>query len=124
MHLKVCIQDSSFLVLSLRGLFLKLALQHHTIFIMFDFVGSITFDVSRSMCTIYKSHMTLFLAIFALWDSRIHIYSSNGCNVVFNVKTSVNKFFGFSSILGVPSIHSYNYYVQFWESFDNLRITG
>ena len=68
--------------------------------------------------------MTSFSAIFALWDSRIHIYSSNGYNVVFNVETSVNKFFGFSSILGAPNIYSYDYYVLFWESFDNLRTKG
>ena len=37
--------------------------------------------------------MTSLLAVFALRNARIHIYSSNCSNMLFYIKTSINKAF-------------------------------
>ena len=88
--------------------------------IVFDFVGSVTLNVSRPMYMICKSCITPLLAIFALRDFRVYICFSNGCNVTFNVETSVDESFSFGSILEVSNVHPYDHHVWFWRSFDNL----
>ena len=53
--------------------------------IVFDFVGSVTLNVSRPMYMICKSCVTPLLAILALKDFRVYICFSNGCNVSWNI---------------------------------------
>jgi len=60
-----------------------------------------------------ESHVILLLAILVLKDSEIHIYFSNGCNVMSNIKISIEEFFSFDSVLGVPNVYPYNYYIWF-----------
>ena len=68
-----------------------------------------------------ENHVISLPAILTLKDFRIHIHLLNGYNVMSNVETSVNEFFSFGSILRVLNVYLYNYYVQFWKSFNNLR---
>ena len=43
------------------------------------------------MHTTYKSSMFLFLAVFALEDIRIYVYTLDSCYMASNIKASVNE---------------------------------
>jgi len=58
---------------------------------MFNLVRSVTFDLFRSLSSVYKGGMSLFLAVFVLEDTRSHVGSMNGGNVTSYIKTMVNK---------------------------------
>ena len=58
---------------------------------MFNLVRSVTFDPFRSLSSIYKGDMSLFLAVLVLEDTRIHVGFMNGGNVTSYIKTMVNK---------------------------------
>ena len=58
--------------------------------VVFWFVWTVTFDVLSFLDLAGECYMTLLPTIFALWNSRVHVGSSNGCDEVANVEASVN----------------------------------
>jgi len=48
--------------------------------------------------------MSPFLAIFTLWNSRVHVSSSNCCNIPSNVEVTVDEALSSAATLDVPNI--------------------
>ena len=90
--------------------------------IAFDFVRFIILDAYRLIYMTCENHMISLPTILVLKNSRIYIHLLNNYNVMSNVETSIDEFFSFGSILRVLNVHPYNCYVQFWKSFNNLRV--
>ena len=51
---------------------------------------TITFDVLSSLDLAGECHVTPLLTIFALWNSRVYVGSSDGCDKVADVEASVD----------------------------------
>ena len=51
---------------------------------------TITFDVLSSLDLAGECHVTPLPTIFALWNSRVHVGSSDGCDKVANIEASVD----------------------------------
>lgn len=64
--------------------------------------------------------MPLFPAVFVLRHIRVHIYPSDGGNVVSYIETSVNKTLCLAPIVNIPNVQPNNGYIQFWEYLDNM----
>ena len=88
--------------------------------LMFQFVWSVTFDALSSLNPTWKCYMPLFLAVFVLGHTRVHIYPSNGGNVVFYIETSINKALCLASTLNIPNVQLNNGHIWFWGYLDNL----
>ena len=63
--------------------------------------------------------MFLFPEILVLRNTGIHICFLNSCNVLTNIKASINKVFCFGTALKVSNINSNHSHVRFGESLDN-----
>jgi len=86
--------------------------------IMFGFMGIIAFYTLSSLNSAWECHMPLFLAVFTLGYSRIHICTSDSCYVAPYIETSVDKAFSLASTLDVLNIKLNNGHVWLWENFD------
>jgi len=60
--------------------------------------------------------------ILTLGDSRIHICSSNGNNVVAYIEAPVDEHFGIVATLYILYINPDDCYVRFQEDFDNSKL--
>ena len=92
----------------------------HEMMVMFWFVWSIAFDTLCILNSVWKHHISQFPAIFALEHIWVYIYLSNSSNVVFYIKTFVNKTLSLASTLNIPNVQPDNGHIQFWEYFDNM----
>ena len=88
---------------------------------VFNLVQSITLDTPRALEVISKGGMFPLLVVLVLWDSRIHICTSNSSNITTNIEASIDKHFGQRTTLHISNINSNNSHVQFWRDFDNMR---
>jgi len=59
------------------------------------------------------------LAILVLGNSRIHIYTSDGCNIAPNVERPVNNIFSIKPTLSIPYVYPDDSYIRFRQSFDD-----
>ena len=66
---------------------------------------AIVFDIFGFLNSIQKSGMTLFLAIFVLEDTQIHVSISDSDNIATNIKTFIDEAFCFTSTLNIPNIN-------------------
>jgi len=57
---------------------------------MFGFVWTVTFDTFGTLDSAQKCCVTPLPAVFALWDTGVHVGSPNGRNVVSNVETPID----------------------------------
>ena len=58
----------------------------------------------------YIYSMLLLPTIFILENIKVHISSSYNSNILIYIKTSINKIFGFCTILKIPNINlNYSY---------------
>ena len=90
---------------------------------MFNFVKSITLNISRPMYITCESHITSLLAVLILHNTEVYVYisSSDYNNITTYVERSINKTPCFYTILGIPNINLNHDYVGFGRSFDYLR---
>ena len=51
--------------------------------------------------------MTPLPTILAEWDPRVHVRTSDGCDMVSYIETSVNKHFRILTTLNVPDVDPY-----------------
>jgi len=65
----------------------------HYVPVMLDFVRSIAFDTFSTMHLVHECHMSSFPAVLIMWDTQIHVCSTNDGNVAFYIKIPVNKSF-------------------------------
>jgi len=75
---------------------------------IFGFVRSVTLDTLGSLNTAEHSCMSPLLAILALRDTRIHIGTPNGSDVLSNIEASVDEIFSLTSTLGIPDVKLYD----------------
>jgi len=52
--------------------------------------------------------MSLFPAIFTLWNSRVHVSSSNCYNISSNIEAMVDEALSSAATLNVPNINPNN----------------
>ena len=65
--------------------------------------------------------MSLSPTVLVLRDSKVHVGSTNSCDVVVYVKVPINKQFSITSALHILYINPNNYHVQFWRYFNDIR---
>ena len=82
--------------------------------------GYCIFDIC-SMCATHKCDMILFSAILVLENTRVHFLFPNYGNIMFYIKTPINKVFYIYAILWIPNVNLYYHHIRFWRSFDNPR---
>ena len=78
---------------------------------IFDFIKTIAFLALKTMEIISKSNIFLLSTILILKNTRVHIGTSDSCNLLTYIKASVNKIFCFYTILRIPNIDLYNSHV-------------
>ena len=71
-----------------------------------------------------KSCISLFLAVFALGNTWIHVGIMNSGNVASNIEAPINQHFGSSTTLKVSDIHLDDSYIRFWEDFNDTGLKG
>jgi len=81
---------------------------------------TVVFDTFRSMHTTHEGHVSPFLTILTLIDTRIHICFSNCCNVTSDIEAFVNMTFSLGTTLRVLYINPNHCYIRFRKSFDNM----
>ena len=59
---------------------------------MRDKMGAITLHTFGPLNVAYTSHVASFSTVLALWDTQIHISSTNHSNEAFYVEVSVDDF--------------------------------
>ena len=64
--------------------------------------------------------MTLFLAIFILWNPRVHVSISNNCDEPTDIETLVNKRLGSTTTLDILYIDPNDRHVQFRRHFNDM----
>jgi len=57
---------------------------------VFNIVWAISFDTVRSLGLIYKDSVSLLPTVLVLEDTRVHICSTNSCNVASYVEALVD----------------------------------
>ena len=87
--------------------------------VMFNLVKSVILYVPKALKSAHKYCMSLFLAVFTLEDSWVYVCSSYSCNIVSDIKTSVDKTLGFCATLGILYIYLDDSYIKFQRQFDD-----
>jgi len=88
---------------------------------VFGFVGPITLDAFGLLNSIWECGMTLFPAIFTLWNPKVHVSISNSYNEPTNIEASVNKSLGSTAALNIPYINPNDHHVWFRRHFDDIQ---
>ena len=57
---------------------------------IFELVGTITFDTLGPLNFTRERYVTLFPTIFTLWNAWVYVSFPNGHNIPSNIETSVN----------------------------------
>jgi len=89
-------------------------------FVVFNLVMSIVFDIPWSLKTAYKDSIFPFLAVFALRDFGAHISFMYSCYVITDIETPIDKVFSFCATLGILYFNLDNCYVRLTWHFDNF----
>lgn len=72
--------------------------------IVFRLVRAVAFNASCSLNPVQQGGVTLFPAILAKRNARIHVCASDGGNEVSYIETPVNKHFRILTALNVPNV--------------------
>ena len=86
---------------------------------VFRFVRSITFDTLWSLNSTRYGGMSLFPTIFTLENTRVHVSSSNGSNILSHIKALINKAFGLTPTLNIPDVNPNDQHIWLRRNFDN-----
>jgi len=90
--------------------------------VVFRFVRSISLGIPGSMCSAYYSWVSSLPAVLALRDFKVHVGATYSSNEASNVKTTVNDWPSFETVLQVLDINSYYSQVRFRWSLDNVEL--
>ena len=91
--------------------------------IIFRFMRSIALNGSLNM--VEHSCISPLLAILALRDTRIHIGTLNGSNILSNIiEASIGETFSLTSVLDVLNVKPYDWHVRFGQYFDYTWFWG
>ena len=90
--------------------------------IMFDLMRTIVFDASWSLYSVYKSNVSLLLAILVLKNTRVHVCVLNSNNIAFYVEIPINKILSFTTTLDISYIQPNNGHIWHRWYFDNLKL--
>ena len=75
---------------------------------IFGFMRSVAFDTLGSLNIAEQSCISPLPAIFALRDTRIHIGTPNGSDVLSNIEVSVDETFNLTPTLDIPDVKPYD----------------
>ena len=76
-------------------------------------VRAIALDVLQALNSARKSGMSLFPAVLALRDSRVHVCSLDSSDILSYVEALINEHFGVAPTLNVPYVDPHNGHVGF-----------
>ena len=88
--------------------------------IVFRFVRSIILNTLQFLNSTRYSGVFQFPTIFTLWNTRVHVGSSDCSNILSHIKVLINKAFGLTPALNIPDINPNDQHVQLWRNFDSL----
>jgi len=74
-------------------------------------VGPIALNVFGPLNATNSCHVTLFLAILTLQDSRVHIYTMYCSNKASYIEASIDDFLHVGTILHVPNVDPDNSHI-------------
>ena len=74
---------------------------------VFELVQPVTFGAFGPVSSACKNRVTLSPTVLVLKYSKIYISTSNGSNMLFNIKGPVYKHFSICPILSIPDINLY-----------------
>jgi len=74
-------------------------------------VQTIALDTLRFLNSAQKSGVIPFPAIFTLQNTRVHISTSDSCDILSNVEATIDKALGSTSTLNVPNINPKNQHI-------------
>ena len=80
---------------------------------MFAFVRSVIFDTFQTLSTAQESRVSLFLTIFVLWDTGIHVSITYSCNMISDVEGSINGILSLEPTLSIPYVNLDNCHIRF-----------
>jgi len=86
---------------------------------VFQFVRAIAPDTFGTLNSAWESRVSLFPVVFTLQNSRVHVSSSNCCNILSNIEATVDEALSSATTLDIPNIDPDNWYVRFGWHFDN-----
>ena len=86
---------------------------------VFKFVRSITLNTLRSLNSTRYGGVSPFPTIFTLWNTKVHVGSSDCDDILFHIKVLINKAFGLTSTLNIPDINPNNRHIWLQKNFDN-----
>jgi len=89
--------------------------------VMFWFVRPTTSYVFGLLDLVWKHWMALPPIVLVLGDSRIHIGSLNGSDIIANIKVPINKHFSIASTLYIPYINPDNHHIRFQRNLNDVR---
>ena len=73
--------------------------------VMYRLVRATTFDTSHALNSAYTYSMISLPTILTLWNTRVYISTMNTSDISTNVETSVDKFLGLCTTLGIPNVN-------------------
>ena len=89
--------------------------------VMFSNVSSIALGTPGDMRTTTECQVAPFPAVLTLWNTQVHICTTNSCNKLSNVKTMIDNVLCQRTALGILDIHPNHHYIRFRRSFNNMQ---
>jgi len=87
--------------------------------VMFNLVRSIILYTSKALKSACKHYIFLFPAVLILENFQIYVHFSYSCDIVSDIKTSVDETLSFSATLYILYIYLDNSHIQFWRHFND-----
>jgi len=81
----------------------------------------VALNTLRLLDMAYPCCVTPFPTILVLWNSWVHVCTTNCCNKASNVEASVDNFLGIWTALSVPNIDPDYGHVRLGRDFDDTR---
>jgi len=88
---------------------------------MLQLVRAIIFDTLGSLNLTEPHCMPLLPVVLALWNTSIHVYTSNCCDKASNIKASVNQTLSLHTALNIPDVDLNNEHVIFRRDLDDSQ---
>jgi len=79
--------------------------------VVFGFMWTIAFDTLRSLNSARHSGVSPFPTIFTLWNTGVHVSSSDSGDIPFYIETLIDKAFGLASALNIPNVYPNDRYI-------------
>ena len=76
-------------------------------------VRAIALDTLRALNSARKGGMSLFPAVLALRDPRIHVHFLDSSDILSYVEALINEHFGIAPTLNIPYVDPHNGHVGF-----------